>query len=214
MNLWSLDGRVNQLNLSNNQKIVVTIDQFKYTPSGETHVPDGGSCTKHCHCADSSECSFGTCVSTSNPGQSTPGPTSESSQGPTLEPSPEPSMAPTAVPEPGTTSAPSLTFAPQAQPTSEPSLDPTVEPTQGPQDSPEPAACSAYSRCAHLANDCCPTRDGIYLACCFQQGSAPAPAPPTGGNSMAACSAYDHCDHLAGDCCPTRDGVFLYCCFH
>ena len=29
-----------------------------------------------------------------------------------------------------------------------------------------PAACSAWSPCAHLAGDCCPTAEGTFLSCC------------------------------------------------
>lgn len=68
MNLWSLDGTGNQLQLNDDERIEVIIDSFSYQKSGETHVPDGGSCVKHCQCSSNSECDAGTCkaVSTSD----------------------------------------------------------------------------------------------------------------------------------------------------
>jgi len=32
------------------------------------------------------------------------------------------------------------------------------------------AICTAHPKCAALDNDCCPTKDGMYLDCCEQQG--------------------------------------------
>ena len=66
MNLWSLDGTGNQLQLEDHERIEVIIDSFSYTKSGETHVPDGGSCVKHCQCSPNSECDVGTCKAVSS----------------------------------------------------------------------------------------------------------------------------------------------------
>lgn len=65
MNLWSLDGIGNQLGLADDEMVQVIIDDFVYTPSGETHVPEGGSCVKDCQCA-SLDCDNGTCASSSS----------------------------------------------------------------------------------------------------------------------------------------------------
>lgn len=74
MNLWSLDGTGTQLGLADDEMVQVVIDDFVYTPSGETHVSNGGSCVKDCQCAPSSECNRGTCVSVSG-GPNAPPPT-------------------------------------------------------------------------------------------------------------------------------------------
>uniref|UniRef100_A0A7S0G0S4 Calcineurin-like phosphoesterase domain-containing protein n=1 Tax=Pyrodinium bahamense TaxID=73915 RepID=A0A7S0G0S4_9DINO len=41
-------------------------------------------------------------------------------------------------------------------------------------------ACSANAACSHLAGDCCPTSDGVMLACC---SSASSPSVPSLGSS-------------------------------
>jgi hypothetical protein len=194
MNLWSLDGVNRPRGMTNNQKIEVVIDNFSYTPSSRTHVEDGGSCTKHCHCSTSSECFNGVCVST---GGDAP------TAGPNAAPDPTPAPEPTeGDPSPSPTEAPTL------YPT------PTEEPPE-----PQTAFCSAYSECAHLAGDCCPTVDNVFLSCCFEGVVEPTPpvtpattaAPPSVDSQM--CASYQACAHLADTCCPTADNVYLSCCF-
>jgi hypothetical protein len=93
---------------------------------------------------------------------------------------------------------------------------------------PELAQCSNFPKCANLAgksktramrlhrksmllkpetnplmlgsDDCCPTRDGIYLYCCERIDSQ--------------CQSHPGCATLwlQNECCPTVDGVYLNCC--
>jgi len=64
-----------------------------------------------------------------------------------------------------------------------------------------------------LADACCPTTDGVFLACC-----EPLPPPPPLPSNL--CLAHPACSivndqwerPLADACCPTTDGVFLACC--
>lgn len=82
------------------------------------------------------------------------------------------------------------------------------------------ASCAAAPACSDLTGNCCPSDDGVRLACCDQFS-----APPTEGEFLAftsthralddldtACLAHPECSHLAGDCCPTIDNVVLDCC--
>ena len=64
------------------------------------------------------------------------------------------------------------------------------------------AKCSANVACAakKLSGDCCPTKDGVNLACCKV--------------TSAKCNANKACKDLGlqGNCCPTKDGTLLDCC--
>lgn len=63
INLWNMADKIPD-NIMDHHRVVVVIDDFTYTPSGETHVADGGACSKHCQCSDTSNCLGGLCVST------------------------------------------------------------------------------------------------------------------------------------------------------
>ena len=81
--------------MKDTQVIEVAIDNFQYTPSGLTGVPDGGTCSRDCHCDGESVCLSNRCFSAgSNVGAK---PTSEGSD-PSLKPTSEgsdPSTRPT-----------------------------------------------------------------------------------------------------------------------
>ena len=167
MNLWSLDGANPQLNLANHQKIQVVIDNFVYTPSGETHVPDGGSCVKHCQCSASSKCDAGVCKAST-----------------TVD------SAPTASPVTGngaSTEMPTATKTESRQCSAHPECAarnlsgdccPTIDNVflyccsdqpAGVVSPPPPSssrACSAHPEGKHLAGNCCPTNDDKMLYCC------------------------------------------------
>jgi len=65
INLWNMGGisvAPDVAGLTDGTRIEVVIDDFSFTPSSETHVPDGGTCSKHCQCASGSTCgASGTC---------------------------------------------------------------------------------------------------------------------------------------------------------
>lgn len=61
INLWNMLDKIPD-NLDDTQRVVVVFDNFSFTSSGETHVADGGSCSKHCQCSASSSCASGICV--------------------------------------------------------------------------------------------------------------------------------------------------------
>lgn len=188
MNLWSLDGVNAQAGLKDHEKIEVVIDDFHYAPSGQTHVADGGSCCKHCHCSPTSTCDSGTCRSTTTATTST-------------------TTAATTTTTAATTIATSTTTTTKAATTTT-----TTPATEG---SYRPATCSAHPDCAarKLAGDCCPTMTGTFLYCCSQSDVSPSTAePPTDSVQPASCAAHEQCRSLAGDCCPTSTGAFLYCC--
>jgi hypothetical protein len=63
INVWNMRGALNPNGYGDNHRVEVTIDNFTYVPSGKTHVPDGGMCSKDCMCASTSGCVSGTCVS-------------------------------------------------------------------------------------------------------------------------------------------------------
>jgi hypothetical protein len=50
INLWNFLGAVPPAGLSSAARVEVVIDNFTFEPSSEAYVPDGGICTKHCHC--------------------------------------------------------------------------------------------------------------------------------------------------------------------
>jgi len=94
--------------------------------------------------------------------------------------------------------------------------------------------CSAYPGCLgrELSGDCCPTKEGMVLGCCYEDHAPPAPPPtstkavnqsdavyrdaPAGQRASrpAACSASMGCARLGleGVCCPTLEGTMLGCC--
>lgn len=74
MNLWNVQGVATPIDMTDDMSIKVVIDNFYYHESGETHVPSGGSCSKHCQCAANSYCDAGVC--TLLPGATTIDPTS------------------------------------------------------------------------------------------------------------------------------------------
>lgn len=59
INLWNMDGTLAApLEMNDNEMIEVVIDDVSYTPSGETGIPDGGTCTKDCQCEAMSVCNL------------------------------------------------------------------------------------------------------------------------------------------------------------
>eukprot|EP00565_Helicotheca_tamesis_P008526 CAMPEP_0185725130 /NCGR_PEP_ID=MMETSP1171-20130828/1449_1 /TAXON_ID=374046 /ORGANISM="Helicotheca tamensis, Strain CCMP826" /LENGTH=572 /DNA_ID=CAMNT_0028393167 /DNA_START=91 /DNA_END=1809 /DNA_ORIENTATION=- len=66
INLWNMgsgnDGLRPDGIASDSDRVVVVIDNFTFTESSETHVMDGGACSKHCQCSDTSSCLSGFCV--------------------------------------------------------------------------------------------------------------------------------------------------------
>ena len=211
-NLWNFLGTSTPTGMNPNERVEVVIDQLTYTPSGETAVPNGGTCSKTCQCEASSQCISGICI------HNTPEVTASPIQ--TSQPSPSPTVPPTASPiNPIQTSQPSPfpTFPPTASPINEPGSSPTM-------------ACSANFECAGLAGDCCPTSHGTMLGCCDSDpgaclahsqcaGLAGACCPTPDGTMLGccdsdpgACSAHPQCAGLAGACCPTSDGTTLGCC--
>jgi hypothetical protein len=80
-----------------------------------------------------------------------------------------------------------------------------------------PASCSAHSDCSGLANECCPTPDGVMLDCCqasraYSVSSVSPPIQSSTGNAMCEANAGCSALGLAGACCPTPSGVTLDCC--
>lgn len=62
INLWNFLGANTPSNLVASDRVEVVIDNFSFTPSSVTFVPDGGVCTKHCHCnMDASKCVHNVC---------------------------------------------------------------------------------------------------------------------------------------------------------
>jgi hypothetical protein len=61
INLWNMADKIPD-NIMDHHKVVVIFDDFTFTPSGETHVADGGACSKHCQCSNVSSCVSGICV--------------------------------------------------------------------------------------------------------------------------------------------------------
>lgn len=59
INLWNMLGALTPAGLSSTDIVKVVIDNFTFTPSGQTHVAVGGICTKHCQC----ELGAASCVS-------------------------------------------------------------------------------------------------------------------------------------------------------
>ena len=58
INLWSFEGAsTTPMEMSDDEMVEVVIDNFTYTPSGETGVVDGGSCSQDCQCLETSGCS-------------------------------------------------------------------------------------------------------------------------------------------------------------
>lgn len=74
MNLWHLYGYTAPKGLSDIHMVEVVIDDFKFTPNGLTALPEGGTCSKDCHCDRSSLCVANKCtfvgegINDSNPG--------------------------------------------------------------------------------------------------------------------------------------------------
>lgn len=215
MNLWSLDGVNAQVDLGSDERIEVVIGNFSYTPSGETHVPDGGACTKHCHCSSASECQAGTCFSAGSESSEQPSPSpSDLSSSPTVfqvqssSPSSKPSLE---QPEDSALCASNPTcaalgLAGHCCPTVDDVVldccsQPAVTPSQAP-----PAACSAHPACAHLAGNCCPTNTNVQLSCCTstttstQATTAATTTAATTTQIARACSAHPACAHLADNC--------------
>jgi len=95
------------------------------------------------------------------------------------------------------TSDPNLACLPllHAPPTPEPPQPVSIPPTA--ELLPQGKQCANHAACKHLTGDCCPTADGVMLACC---------------SKPSQCSRYKQCSHLHGDCCPTAGGAMLACC--
>ena len=62
INLWNLFGDSKPAELEDSHVVEVVIDNFQYIPSGKTHVPDGGTCSKDCHCSPTSMCIYNQCM--------------------------------------------------------------------------------------------------------------------------------------------------------
>ena len=57
LNLWNMLGARQPAGLAHTDVVEVVIDNFMFVPSGETHIPLGGICSKHCQCeATVAEC--------------------------------------------------------------------------------------------------------------------------------------------------------------
>lgn len=65
INLWNMFGSVLPVGMNDDQLVEVVIDDFSFTPSGQTAVMDGGYCTKGCQCDTSSICVNGICTAAS-----------------------------------------------------------------------------------------------------------------------------------------------------
>jgi hypothetical protein len=63
MNLWNMLGAIQPAGLNARDKVEVLIDNFSYTPSSLTAVPNGDFCSKHCQCEICSSCVNGICNS-------------------------------------------------------------------------------------------------------------------------------------------------------
>lgn len=50
INLWNSLGAAYPVGLSATDVVKVVFDSFIYVPSDQTHVPEGGICSKHCQC--------------------------------------------------------------------------------------------------------------------------------------------------------------------
>ncbi|CAB9505198.1 Hemolysin-type calcium-binding repeat (2 copies) [Seminavis robusta] len=65
INLWSLGGALAApMEMADDEMIEVVVDNFSFTPTGRTGIPDGGFCSKDCQCQGGSECSLVTSVCT------------------------------------------------------------------------------------------------------------------------------------------------------
>jgi hypothetical protein len=64
INLWNLYGSLppTELAMKDSYVVEVVIDGFSYTPSGVESVPDGGACSKDCHCDPASVCLSNVCT--------------------------------------------------------------------------------------------------------------------------------------------------------
>lgn len=61
MNLWNMHGStVSPMEMSKNERVEVTVDEFQYIPSSKEYMERGSFCTKHCQCQD--KCIEGVCV--------------------------------------------------------------------------------------------------------------------------------------------------------
>jgi hypothetical protein len=96
--------------------------------------------------------------------------------------------------------------APQSRPPTMMSSFLDGMPSDMPSDAPsmgDTATCSLYPSCGNLTGDCCPSVDGVFLACC---GLA---------SVEETCSLNSKCVDdwgLTGSCCPTLTGAYLDCC--
>ena len=103
MNLWNVQGVDAPINMTDDMRIEVIVDNFSYQKSGEAHVPFGGSCTKHCQCSADSFCDAGKCSII--PGETTiesssPSLDATSMTTTTIPPSPSPSPTTKGLPNP------------------------------------------------------------------------------------------------------------------
>jgi hypothetical protein len=57
MNLWNMFGMNTPTGMTTNQMVEVVIDDFSFTPSGLTGIPNGRPCSKACQCLKGSTCS-------------------------------------------------------------------------------------------------------------------------------------------------------------
>lgn len=161
INLWNVFGVSKPIDMTDDMRVKVVIDNFTYTKSGETSVPLGGSCTKHCQCSSpDAYCAFGECklLVPSEGGDSGMGTTEFPTFGPTSSPdgTKQPS---TTSPDLVATEVPTMGNAPSTLPVSSDTGLPFGEQTNR-------RTCAANPRCAHLSGLCCPTVDNVRLYCC------------------------------------------------
>lgn len=63
INLWNLFGNSPPPGLEDTHHVNVVIDSFQFTPSGLTGLPEGGTCSRDCHCDGDSACLSNVCFS-------------------------------------------------------------------------------------------------------------------------------------------------------
>jgi hypothetical protein len=200
MNVWNLLGETRPTNMTDDDVVEVTIDNFKYKPAGQQSAGEGEVCTKWCQCGRGNACIDGFC---SQPQMQSEQEDDSPDSGAPLTPQPQQNS----------------TQSDGNQGEQEGAALPLDQLNNPPHDQ-EPALCSAHLACSHLQGACCPTTDGILLGCCNHDGDELLTTnsynlPTTNDNladNDAQCSAHEACRDLDGECCPTSNGVLLDCC--
>jgi hypothetical protein len=212
INVWNLLGQATPTDMTDDDVVEVTIDNFTYTPSGQESAGEGEACTKWCQCGYGNACIDGIC--------SQPQMQSEPDSAPDYGAPPPPMRGNLPTQEDGGNQ--------EDQERETPLLEQPMKPPQ----SQAGALCTAHPACSHLEGDCCPTIDGILLGCCKNHGAeiltttSDKNLPTSSTNNVgmmehdnnldddddALCSAHEACQDLEGACCPTLNGVDLDCC--